>query len=314
MRRSGDLKTLALLVAALGAAPSALAEPDAPRARRPAQHAPHAATDNRFGWFGSGRFDSGRFDSGRFDSGRFDHGRFHRPVDPGYTVWPRYDRYPVYGYDACWYSRSWYPRYRWDCGTWESPPSTRFRLVEVDPRRASTQTRAALPNQPGGTAYHDWQRSMMIRGDAALPAASPATPVAPAPATPAPAPPASVSDTAPAAPGVDPWAALERGDWLAARDGFATAADSADPRAAALASAGSAVTLAMLGREDAAAWALRLAIDKDPDVLTRLPATPGVTARIKAAAERARAVATERPLADHRYLADTLQKATGAGG
>ncbi|MFM9956917.1 MAG: hypothetical protein ACKVZJ_02485 [Phycisphaerales bacterium] len=290
-------------------------------------HRSHASRRDSYGWYGSthrGVSSCGTTVSVHTSFGPvIVHDRFGRQCSS----------YSGYGY------RSYGPYYRYrtyyGSEPWYSGPSTRYRLVYVDPDVAATRVSAAevAALSRSGSEYHQWQAQ--VRAQAALTGVQSAAPVVgneSAPAVAARPGPASVSKSPTAAqkgaaesqvkpdpPRVEPlsadevkqaWSALEEGRFLEAHALFARGADvpampgSADQRAAF--SVGYAVAASMLNREEAAAWALRRAADLDASFATRPPWTEALKQRVREAAGRAGELHRSQPTPDRATLVRLL--------
>lgn len=212
---------------------------------------------------------------------------------------------------------------RSSCGTYyervyvyDARPTTRYTLVDVSPDFEAARSR---PDDPG--AYHEWQRSVRD-------AAAGQTVYVPGPAPVSPSPTNQLKGNGELSPGQarvlpDPgqsggagvmdlssaWEAVRAGRFLEAQSLLSERAGSAGDQA--LVSAGYAVVASMLAREEAAAWALRRALDLDPRVGERLPRDPVFRARVLEAAQRMTELSAAQPNADRVFLARELGALSG---
>lgn len=246
--------------------------------------------------------------------------RWGRRCDSAYYG---YGPSPLYIYRYGTYGR--YTRY------WDSP-SYRYRLVDVDPEIAATQRRVgAVDDGVTDSQFHAWQLAQRESARAANQSASvaAATPVfVPGPASVSTSPTAVSKGVVPAGGGEavkpDPprseplsneeaasaWKALEDGRYLEAQALFSRGADApampggVDQRAAL--SAGFAVSAVMLNREEAAAWALRRAVDLDAGFAAKVPWTDGLKQRVREAAGRMESLHSVQPTSDRAVLVKHL--------
>ncbi len=190
-------------------------------------------------------------------------------------------------------------------------PSTAYVLVDPDPDQAAVRGRY---DAAGDSAYHAWQREVRQNQIAQEPDGFAPAPVTVSPPAagiaPPQAPPGSISVSFDAA-----WNALREGRLLDAQSLLSqqanlTGAPGARIAAAdqALLSAGYSLVASLLGREEAAAWAMRRALDLDPTVNSRFPADEAFRARLTEAARHATDLANAAPNPDRVLLASRLSE------
>lgn len=312
---------------------------------RPAAHRAPVSRHDPYGWYGStspwpacGKRVTPTAEFGPTIA----YDRFGRECD----AYPRPT--PFIAHAGC---RTYGPYYRYrtsyGSGPWYDGPSTRYRLVEVDPELAASRVRASGPHSAArsGSAYRAWQAEVRERGAALTDDARASTqtdshanaqantPAGSAAVIPSRPGPASVSKSPTAAqrsagaqrvlpdpPMSEPlteeevrqaWSALEAGRFLEALALFARGADApVMPGSAdhrAVFSAGYAVAASMLSREEAASWALRRAGDLDPGFPSSVPWTDALRERVRQALRRVLELNDVQPTPERAGLARMLR-------